>query len=202
MNLHRRSHPVKHRLSYASVTATLALMLAVGRNHRRRRAGPAHRAQREGRVADRRRHQERLADRCGHRGRLARSSHVLLRRARCARTRPGPGRGATRAVTGQHGAAGDRRSATASGPETGHVRPRRCAPAITTPISAPATHVIFGAATPPRAARRGGAATRPHQRTLEASATTGASTIGRPRWHVLQPGRCERLSSTSRIAHR
>jgi hypothetical protein len=30
MNLPRRSHPVKHRLSYASVTATLALMLAVG----------------------------------------------------------------------------------------------------------------------------------------------------------------------------
>jgi hypothetical protein len=30
MNLHRRSHPVKHRLSYASVTATLALLIAVG----------------------------------------------------------------------------------------------------------------------------------------------------------------------------
>jgi hypothetical protein len=30
MNPRRRSHPVKHRLSYASVTATLALLLAVG----------------------------------------------------------------------------------------------------------------------------------------------------------------------------
>jgi hypothetical protein len=30
MHLPRRSHPVKHRLSYASVTATLALMLAIG----------------------------------------------------------------------------------------------------------------------------------------------------------------------------
>ena len=83
---------MRHRLSYASVTATLALFIAIRRHDGRRSPGAPDRPLRQGRVADRGGHPERFAHGRRHPHGHARLEPLQPRRARQSEGRNRPGR--------------------------------------------------------------------------------------------------------------